>query len=541
MGKKLVLCKKSSKLATKVKIFFGSMGNTYKGSRNFRICKGVPENFSKKSNTGDSSPGATHGSGASRSNTSGDREHVEEGSHTANRASDWGVFQQYFLGWEKRLGKSTCSELKILKPVHSISAFQNVRLFRLRELLQEGDYMCKLDMKNPLHQSSRNYVRFSWSGNLYEFLCLCFSLGPAPRIFTKLLKIPVSVLRRINIWIVMIFGRYAYNGSNNGSNSHVQRHCNLPPATFRFVLNLKKSILNPVQEIEFLGVTINSLKMCLSLPQESVSGCSCQRSGDSSRTNKIVRPSCLNDSAQINFRHLQQQQIKALRATQCYQETVFLNSNSKEVLKWWIQNLQISNGRYLILPKKFLTIRTNASKKGWGAVCEGIPTGGEWDLQDQQLHIIVPEMKAVKLAYHKHFQMKAYSFPSRHYNSLVLSSEDGGNHKQVFNRISKRNLEVSPAPWDHNYCRIPSKLHERGGRLAVKKLKRQYRVETPSTSISENLSDQRKTRDGSFLLLDCQDNFHGTSHGNQIHTVREQMQCSKSGTISTFMLPHPFR
>ena len=26
--------------------------------------------------------------------------------------------------------------------------------------------------------------------------------------------------------------------------------------------------MTPVQEIEFLGVTINSLKMCLSLPQE---------------------------------------------------------------------------------------------------------------------------------------------------------------------------------------------------------------------------------------------------------------------------------
>ena len=68
--------------------------------------------------------------------------------------------------------------------------------------------MCKMDMKDayfsvPLHQSSWNYVRFSWSGNLYEFLCLCFGLGPAPRIFSKLLKRPMSVLRRINIRTVI--------------------------------------------------------------------------------------------------------------------------------------------------------------------------------------------------------------------------------------------------------------------------------------------------------------------------------------------------
>ena len=42
-------------------------------------------------------------------------------------------------------------------------------LFCLREMLQKDDFMCKLDMKDafflvPLHQSSRKYIRFSWSG-----------------------------------------------------------------------------------------------------------------------------------------------------------------------------------------------------------------------------------------------------------------------------------------------------------------------------------------------------------------------------------------
>ena len=62
MGKKLVLCKNSSKLATsrKVQAFFGSMGDTYKGSRNFRNCKGVQDTFSKKSNTRERVPQTPH-------------------------------------------------------------------------------------------------------------------------------------------------------------------------------------------------------------------------------------------------------------------------------------------------------------------------------------------------------------------------------------------------------------------------------------------------------------------------------------------------
>ena len=69
--------------------------------------------------------------------------------------------------------------------------------------------MCKLNLKEayfsvPLNPISRKFVQFLWSGKLYEFLCLCSGLGPAPIIFTKLLKIPVSELRRLNI-LIMIY------------------------------------------------------------------------------------------------------------------------------------------------------------------------------------------------------------------------------------------------------------------------------------------------------------------------------------------------
>ena len=119
-----------------------------------------------------------------------------------------------------------------------------------------------------LHHSSRDYVRFLWSGNLYEFLCLCFDLELVSRIFTKLLKIPMSELRRINIRIVIYLDDMLITGQtmeeilmSRDSVIFLQQHLG-------FVLNLKKFILNLVQKIEFLGITINSLKMCLSLPQE---------------------------------------------------------------------------------------------------------------------------------------------------------------------------------------------------------------------------------------------------------------------------------
>ena len=68
--------------------------------------------------------------------------------------------------------------------------------------------MSKLDLKDayfsdPLEKNSRQFVRFRWSENLYKFVCLCFGLGPAPRIFTKLLKVPMTILSKINIKIII--------------------------------------------------------------------------------------------------------------------------------------------------------------------------------------------------------------------------------------------------------------------------------------------------------------------------------------------------
>ena len=40
-----------------------------------------------------------------------------------------------------------------------------------------------------------NYARFQWKGLLYEFCCFCFELPSAPRIFSKLSKSSIFLLR----------------------------------------------------------------------------------------------------------------------------------------------------------------------------------------------------------------------------------------------------------------------------------------------------------------------------------------------------------
>ena len=46
---------------------------------------------------------------------------------------------------------------------------------------------------------SPKIVSFKCKVLIYQFLCLCFGLGPAPRIITKLLKVPISLMRKLNV------------------------------------------------------------------------------------------------------------------------------------------------------------------------------------------------------------------------------------------------------------------------------------------------------------------------------------------------------
>ena len=86
--------------------------------------------------------------------------------------------------------------------------FKMEGLFLLKEILLKGDYMCKIYQKDayfsvPLNLKSQKYVSFKRKDLIYQFLCLCFGVEPAPRIFTKLLKVPISLMRKLNVRLII--------------------------------------------------------------------------------------------------------------------------------------------------------------------------------------------------------------------------------------------------------------------------------------------------------------------------------------------------
>ena len=214
--------------------------------------------------------------------------------------------------------------------------------------------MCKLDLKDayfcvPLKKESRKYVRFQWEGTLYEFLCLCFGLGPAPLIFTKILKVPISLLRRLQIRVIIYLDDMLLM-SQTLKELLMNRDTIIFLLTrLRFVINLKKSILVPVQKIEFLGLEIDTAEMKLFLPQRKVEEIvqMSQNAMEGSLTlrdltkllGKLTSTIQAILPAKLQIRFLQQIQIQALRKNMTYESVITLDQQAKEELSWWITNM----------------------------------------------------------------------------------------------------------------------------------------------------------------------------------------------------------
>ena len=201
--------------------------------------------------------------------------YVEEGSHPKNICEKRSILEQPVFSMKIGWGNRPVISLKNLNAFIPYLHFKMEDLHLLKDMLKEKDYMCKKDLKDayfcvPLHQKHRKYIRFCWEGQLYEFLCLCFSLGPAPRIFTKLLKIPIAILRRIKIRVIVYLDDMLLMSQTIESLEMARNTLIFLLQELGFTINLKKSVLSATQKLEFLGLEINSVNMTLTLPMGKV-------------------------------------------------------------------------------------------------------------------------------------------------------------------------------------------------------------------------------------------------------------------------------
>lgn len=156
-----------------------------------------------------------------------------------------------------------------MKGLNNFLEYQHFKvegIHMLRNLLKKNDYQVKIDLEDayitiPIWKGHQKYLRFLWRDTLWEFAYLPFGLASAPLVFTSILKPVVGLLRKQGIRLITYLDDLLImSESKELARTHASLAANLL-TSLGFIINHKKSVLIPCQQMEFLGFTVNSVAM----------------------------------------------------------------------------------------------------------------------------------------------------------------------------------------------------------------------------------------------------------------------------------------
>ena len=165
-----------------------------------------------------------------------------------------------------------------LRGLNAFVAYHHFKMETIRyaiQLVRLNCFMASIDLKDayfsvPIAKEHRKFLRFQWQNKLYEFTCLPFGLACAPRVFTKVMKPLVASLRQRGFescdYIddsLLIGATFQECAENVHARTTLTR-------SLGFIVNEKKSIFVPTQQITFLGFALNSVDMTISVPPHKV-------------------------------------------------------------------------------------------------------------------------------------------------------------------------------------------------------------------------------------------------------------------------------
>ena len=170
-----------------------------------------------------------------------------------------------------------------------------------------------------------------------------------------------------------------------------------------FRIKWEKSPLLPTYKLVYLGLTINTTLMTLTLPEGKVQkilrGCQSTRSKDRVLVRNLLRLIEMMSAttmavlpAPLHYKVLQELKIRTLKKIESIQTMVFLNKESKAELEWWIATLNRWNGRQILLLTPDLVIETCASLLGWETAAKEMNTGSLSSEEERTHHINILEL-----------------------------------------------------------------------------------------------------------------------------------------------------
>ena len=328
-----------------------------------------------------------------------------------------GYYSRIFLVPKKNGKLRLIIDLSVLNHFVYTETFKMETQRKVRNAIQLKDWAFSLDLTDaylhiPIHHWSRKYLRFTLRGRVYQFKALPFGLSTSPFVFTRLMIVIATFLRRrgitlhpyLDVWL-------AQNQSRRKLLEHRQFILSLINS-LGLIINYEKSDLVPAQVFTFIGMEFLTHINIVRVPQarqmkilESVR-MFLQKTSVSARDflSLLGQLNAAADFVMLGRLHLRPLQMSLHNQWQSQKFPLCpqfgMTMKILQHLKWWLQEDLYRHGIPMKIDPPSHTIFTDASLSGWGAHVEpeGLLFHGLWTEDQSRLHINVLEMKAIFLS-----------------------------------------------------------------------------------------------------------------------------------------------
>ena len=313
--------------------------------------------------------------------------------------------------------------LRVILDLSNLNEYVEYKHFKMESIQQALDlmvpscYMASIDWKDayycvPVARRFRKYMVFSWGNEFYQYTCLPNGLASAPRYFTRLSKVLFSELRKQGFLstsyiddCLLVANSLPEARQNVAKTVEMSNNAG-------FIVHPEKSVLNPTQEITYLGFVLNSKTMTIKITRARAVKIK-------ERCFRILKTKYLTvhklsqaiglmvasfqgvKYGKLHYRNCDNQKSEVLREGKGnFQTSMTLAPNSKCDLEWWVQNIEQADNS-IGTPSPDIIIETDASNIGWGACVRGDKrrtTGGKWSRDEVHEHINYLEMLAAWLS-----------------------------------------------------------------------------------------------------------------------------------------------
>ncbi|KAJ1204852.1 hypothetical protein NDU88_000290 [Pleurodeles waltl] len=326
-----------------------------------------------------------------------------------------GCYSRYFLIPKKDGRLRPILDLRILNWFLKQEKFKMLTLAQVLLALNKEDWMVSVDLQDayfhiPILKSHRKYLRFVVGSQDYQFAVLPFGLTSAPRVFTKVMSVVASELRRKGIAVFPYLDDWLIKAKSPELVSHHLQSTTQLLFDLGFSVNEPKSHLEPSQRLLFIGAVLDTTLGRAFPPPQRIQDIQdlvpMFQNGAVVPVLKVLRllglfASCilLVTHARWHMRALQwclRRQWSQHKGD--LEGTVKISRDAAVDLRWWIASNNLSQGKPFQQSPPVATVITDASTLGWGAHLGDLEIKGLWSPEEQIFHINLLELRAVRLA-----------------------------------------------------------------------------------------------------------------------------------------------